>query len=187
MCTVSTRAPYPGPLYARLVTKRTRALAPLLAVTALLVSCGGESGALHATLTDEDCTFDGTTTPGAGRLSIEVENTTFRFGSFGVVALYTGESVDDIALARERVESRRLLRNRAHSDVPPPFGRWIAGADVEPTTRTFLPVDADSGRYVVVCYIHRNADDRRSTGEIARPERAFVAGQIEVAGNPSSS
>ncbi|HKX47182.1 MAG TPA: hypothetical protein VJM06_00825 [Gaiellaceae bacterium] len=169
------------------MTKRTRALAPLLAVTALLVSCGGESGALHATLTDDDCIFEGTTTARAGRLSIEVENTTFRFGSFGVVALYDGESIDDIELVRERVESRRLLRNRARSDVPPPFGRWVAGADVEPTTRTFLPVDADAGRYAIVCYVHRNADDRRRTGEIARPERAFVAGQIEVAGTPSSS
>ena len=165
------------------MTKRTRALAPLLAVTALLVSCGGESGALHATLTDDGCTFESTTTARAGRLSIEVENTTFRFGSFGIVALYAGESVDDIALVRERVESRRLLRNRARSDVPPPFGRWIAGADVEPTTRTFLPVDADPGRYVVVCYLHRNADERRRTGEIARPERAFVAGEIAVAGS----
>ena len=168
------------------MTKRTRALAPLLAVTALLVSCGGESGAMHATLTDDDCTFEASTTAQAGRLSIEVENTTFRFGSFGVVALYAGESVDDIALARERVESRRLLRNRARSDVPPPFGRWIAGADVEPTTRTFLPVDVKAGRYAVVCYVHRNADDRRSTGEIAGPERAYVAGLIEVAGTPTS-
>ena len=160
-------------------------MAPFLAVTALLVSCGGESGAMHATLTDDACTFEGSTTAQDGRLSIEVENTTFRFGSFGVVALYDGESVDDIALVRERVESRRLLRNRARSDVPPPFGRWIAGADVEPTTRTFLPVDADAGRYAVVCYVHRNSDDRRRTGEIARPERAYVAGQIEVAGTPT--
>ncbi len=161
-------------------------MAPLLFVSALLVSCGGESGAMHATLTDDDCLYEGSTTADAGRLSIEVENTTFRFGSFGVVTLYDGESVDDIALVRERVESRRLQRNRARSDVPPPFGRWIAGADVEPTTRTFLPVDADAGRYVVVCYVHPNADDRRSTSEIARPERAFVAGQIEVADAPTS-
>ena len=167
------------------MTKRTRAAAPLLAVAALLVSCGGESGALHATLTDDDCTLEGSTTAEPGRLSIEVENTTFRFGSFGVVALYAGESVDDIELVRERVESRRLQRDRARSDVPPPFGRWIAGADVEPTTRTFLPVDADAGRYAVVCYVHRNSDDRRRTGEIARPERAYVAGQIEVAGTPT--
>ena len=168
------------------MTKRTLALAPLLALTALVVSCGGETGALHATMTDDECTFEGSTSAQAGRLSIEVEKTTFRFGSFGVVALYTGESVDDIALVRERIESRRLLRNRARSDVPPPFGRWIAGADVEPTTRTFLPVDADAGRYAVVCYLHRNADDRLRTGEIARPERAFVAGEIAVAGPPAS-
>src|SRR5688572_27229089 len=57
MCTVSTRAPYRGPLYPRLVTKCTRAGAPLLAFTlALLVSCGGESGAMRATLTDGECT-----------------------------------------------------------------------------------------------------------------------------------
>ena len=157
----------------------------MLAGTVLLVSCGGESGAMHATLTDDACSFEGSTSAEAGRLSIEVENTTFRFGSFGVVALYAGESVDDIALVRERIESRRLQRDRTRSDVPPPFGRWIAGADVEPTTRTFLPVDADAGRYAVVCYLHRNADDRLRTGEIARPDRAFVAGQIDVVGTPT--
>ena len=86
-----------------------------------------ENGIYLQGLTDNACTFEGSTTAEDGRLSIEVKNTTFRFGSFGVVALYDGESVDDIALVRERVESRRLLRNRARSDVPPPFGRWIAG------------------------------------------------------------
>jgi hypothetical protein len=43
------------------VTRRTRAGAPFLAVTALLVSCGGESGAMHATLIDDAC-------PGRSRL-----------------------------------------------------------------------------------------------------------------------
>ncbi|MGH3129058.1 MAG: hypothetical protein ACRDPX_14145, partial [Gaiellaceae bacterium] len=66
------------------MTKRTRALASLVAVPALLVSCGGESRAVHATLTDDNCVYEGSTTADAGRLSIEVENTTFRFGSFGV-------------------------------------------------------------------------------------------------------
>jgi hypothetical protein len=161
------------------------AMASLSAMTAVFTSCGGESGALHATLTDEGCSYEGTRTPEGGRLEIEVENTTFRFGSFGVVALYDGESVDDIALVEERIASRRLQRSRARSDVPPPFGRWVAGADVEPTTRTFLPVDADAGRYAVVCYVHRNADDRLSASEIAAPERAFVAAQLEVTGTPA--
>jgi hypothetical protein len=115
---------------------------------------------------------------------IEIENRTFRFGSFGVLVLWPGESVDDVALVRERIASRRLLRSRSRSDVPPPFGRWIAGADVEPTTRTYLPIDADAGRYAVVCYVHRNADDRLSASQIAAPERAYVAAQIEVTAPP---
>ena len=47
---------------------------------------------MHATLTGEECTYEGPSTAQAGRLSIETENATFRFGSFGVVALYEGES-----------------------------------------------------------------------------------------------
>lgn len=137
---------------------------------------------MHTTLADGECTYDGRTVAPASRFSIEVENETLRFASFGLVALYDGESVDDIALAGERVTSRRLQRSRARADVPPPFGRWVVGADVEPTTRTTLPVDADLGRYVIVCYVHRNTDDRRSTDDVPPPERAYVAAQIEVTG-----
>lgn len=165
------------------MTTRTGGVASLLVLSlALLASCGGDEGAMHATLTDDACTYDGSTTTQSGRFSIEIENATFRFGSFGVVALYEGEAVDEIALVQERVASRRLLRERARSDVPPPYGRWIAGADVEPTTRTFLPVDAGAGRYAVVCYVHRNADERLSSSEIAPPERAHVATQLQVTG-----
>lgn len=168
------------------MTARTVGVTSILVlVVALLVSCGGESGAMHATLTDEECTYDGSTAPQSGRLSIEIENRTLRFGSFGIVTLWPGETADDVALVEERIASRRLLRNRARSDVPPPLGRWVAGADVEPTTRTVLPVDVDPGRYLVLCYLHRNADERVRASEIAPPERAHVAAQIEVTGAPS--
>jgi hypothetical protein len=168
------------------VTTRTGGVTSILVlVMAFLASCGGDSGAMQATLTDENCTYGGSTALQSGRLAIEIENQTLRFGSFGIVTLWPGETADDLALVEERIASRRLLRNRALSDVPPPLGRWIAGADVEPTTRTVLPVDVDPGRYLVLCYLHPNADERLRASEIAPPERAYVAAQIEVTGAPS--
>jgi len=164
----------------------TRSLATLLATvpTSILASCGGDDGALHATLTDSDCTFRGDTTPAAGRFSIELENQTLRFASFGLLALAEGVTVADVELLEERVKARRLGRSRAVPDVPPPFDGWVVGADVEPASRTRLPVDTSAGTYVVVCFVHPNADERRSSEETPRPERAHTAAWLEVTGTP---
>jgi hypothetical protein len=140
---------------------------------------------MRAALTDRDCTYEGNTTPSSGRFSIELENRTLRFASFGLVTLFEGESIEDIDPLAERISSRQLARSRARSDVPPPFGRWIAGADVEPSASTVLPVDAPVGRYVVVCYLHSNSEERLSADDIPRPERAYTAAQLDVTGTRS--
>ena len=140
---------------------------------------------MRAELTDGSCTYEGDTTSSTESFSIELENRTLRFASFGLVTLFDGESVDDIDPAAERMSSRRLARSRARSDVPPPFGRWVVGAEVEPSATTFLPVDAPIGRYVVLCFVHSNVDALLSTDDIPRPERSYIATQLEVAETPS--
>jgi hypothetical protein len=167
------------------VTRRALAALPAVLAATTLASCGGAGGSLRATLGDAACTLDGDTTAQAGRFSIEIENETLRFASFGLVELFGDTTVADIELFHERVTSRQLLRSRSRSDVPPPYGSWVAGADVEPSARTSLPVDTDAGRYAVLCYVHRNTDERRASDEILPPERAFVAGQLEVTGVPT--
>lgn len=142
---------------------------------------------MRAALTDRSCTYEGDTTPSTGSFSIELENRTLRFASFGLVTLFEGESIENIDPSAERVSSRQLARSRARSDVPPPFGRWIVGADVEPSASTVLPVDAPAGRYVVVCYLHSNSEERLSADESPRPERAYTAAQLDVTGTPSHS
>ena len=140
---------------------------------------------MQATLTDDDCTYRGDTVATTERFSIELENRTLRFASFGLVALFEGESIEDIDPVVERMSSRQLARSRARSDVPPPFGRWVAGADIEPSSSTSLPVDTSAGRYVVVCYLHSNSEERLSADDIPRPERAYTAAQLTVAGTAS--
>jgi hypothetical protein len=168
------------------VTNRTRAAAAVLLISvSFLVSCGGDGGPMHATLTDDGCTFEGDTTADAGRFAIEVENRTRRFASFGVIALLGDQALDESALARERVTSRLLLRSRARSDSPPPYGRWIGGADVEPSATTSLPVDTAAGRYAVACFVHSNSEERLRASEIPPPERSYVAAQFEVTGLPT--
>ena len=165
------------------MTNRTREIAALLVVAvAFATSCGGEDGPMRATLTENGCAFEGSTTADAGRFTIEIDNRTRRFASFGVIALRGGETLDESALARERVTSRELLRSRARSDSPPPYGRWIGGADVEPSATATLPVDTAAGRYAVTCFVHSNSDERLRASETPPPERSYLAEQVEVTG-----
>ena len=140
---------------------------------------------MRAALTDHDCTYEGDTTPSQESFAIELENRTLRFASFGLVTLFAGESVDDIDPVAERMSSRQLARSRARSDVPPPFGRWVVGADVEPSSSTSLPVATSAGRYAVVCYLHSNSEERLSADDIPAPERAYTAAQLDVTVTPS--
>jgi len=140
---------------------------------------------MQATLTDDDCTYRGATTAAAGRFSIEVENRTLRFASFGLVALGDTATIEDVDLFHERLTARRLSRSRTVSDVPPPLQSWVAGTDVEPSSSTSLPVDTSAGRYVIVCYVHSNSEEQLTADDIPRPERAFTAAQLDVTGTPS--
>ena len=169
------------------MTRVTRVTAALLAFIAVstVASCGGSEGPMRATLTDDDCTYRGDTTADAGRFSIEVENRTFRFASFGLISLGDTATIEDVELFHQRLTSRRLARSRAVPDVPPPFEGWVVGADVEPSSSTSLPVDTSAGRYVVVCFIHSNSEERLSADGNPRPERAYTAAQLDVTGTPS--
>ena len=160
-------------------------LALLGLVASFSIACGAEDGAPRATLTDDGCTFAGRTTAEAGRFAIEVENQTRRFASFGVISLEDGQVLDEAALARQRVASRLLTRSRARSDSPPPYGSWIGGADLEPNASASLPVDTRAGRYAVACFLHANADERRTADEIPPPDHSYVAVEFEVTGTPA--
>lgn len=168
------------------VTQVTRVTA-VLAVIAVLVlaSCGGSDGSMRATLTDHDCTYRGDKTAAAGRFSIEVENRTLRFARFGLISLGDTTSIEDVDLFHQSLTSRRLARSRAVPDVPPPFGGWVVGAEVGPSSGTSLPVDTSAGRYAVVCYVQPNSEERLSTDAYPRPDRAYTATQLDVTGMPS--
>ncbi|HYI74760.1 MAG TPA: hypothetical protein VEW90_05750 [Gaiellaceae bacterium] len=162
-----------------------RRLALLGLVASFSTSCGAEAGAPRATLSDDGCTFAGRSTADAGRFEIEVENQTRFFASFGLIALGDDQALDEADLAHQRVTSRLLLRSRARTDSPPPYGSWIAGADVEPDASASLPVDTNAGRYAVACFVHARSDERRRADEIPPPDRSYVAAELRVMGTPA--
>jgi len=137
---------------------------------------------MRATLTDDGCTYEGDVTSAAGRFTIEVENETFQFAAFLLAALNEGSAFDDIEPFLEN--PRQYERSRALADLTPPY-ETVGGAEVEPKSSTFLPVDVPAGRYVVLCVVHRSSDERRSADDVVPPERVQAAAQLDVTGSPS--
>ena len=57
---------------------------------------------MRATLTNDGCTYDGDTSPTAGMFTIEVENQTEFSGSFVLLSLAEGSTVDDLQPALDQ-------------------------------------------------------------------------------------
>ena len=72
------------------------------AVSLVPMACGGDEAAMRATLTNDGCTYDGDTSPTAGMFTIEVENQTEFSGSFVLLSLAEGSTVDDLQPALEQ-------------------------------------------------------------------------------------
>ena len=72
------------------MSRGVRAAVTLVTLTAVmpLASCGGGGGnSLRATLTDDGCTYEGDTSPAAGRFTIDLANKTKFFGAFALARL----------------------------------------------------------------------------------------------------
>jgi hypothetical protein len=172
--------------HSRFLTSITRAAVglALLTTTLVLAACGGEGdGDMRATLTDDGCTYEGDVTSAAGRFTIEVENETFQFAAFLLAALNEGSAFDDIEPFLERTRGSTSGVERWPTLTPP--YETVGGAEVEPKSSTFLPVDVPAGRYVVLCVVHRSSDERRSADDVVPPERVQAAAQLDVTGSPS--
>jgi hypothetical protein len=144
----------------------------LAVATVLPVGCGGEDGSkMHATLTDDDCTYEGNTTHAAGMFSIEIENQTADSGSFGYARLGDGFVFEDIEpLLDERVQLE--AQGETPRDHLPPWLRGVLrSAIVDGGASTFLPVDVTPGTYALVCW---DIDQGK--------ERAEVATRLDVTG-----
>ena len=93
------------------MSRGVRAVVALVTLTAVmpLASCGGGGGnSLRATLTDDDCTYEGDTSPDTGRFTIDLENKTKFFGKFALARLSDGKTINDL---------HRILRRHGGSSL----------------------------------------------------------------------
>ena len=154
-----------------LVSFGTRLAATLAAIPlmALSAACGGGDQELRATLTEDGCTYEGTTTPAAPMFTISIENQTGYFGAFALAALAPGSTIDDLEpwLARARAQ---FGRSGTLPDLPP-FYEQVVRSGVEAGASSSLPADVPSGRYALMCFV----DDLPTW-------RVYPAAQLDVTG-----
>ena len=98
------------------------AIALLTAAVSLVpMACGGDEAAMRATLTNDGCTYNGDTSPTAGMFTIDVENQTESSGSFALLSLAEGSTVDDLQPALEQYP-RQFDRGTGTPLPEPPDG-----------------------------------------------------------------
>lgn len=114
---------------------------------------------MRATLTDDGCTYQGDTTHAPGPFHIEVENKTSHFASFDLKALAAGKNAEDVRHGYEQL-SAALEQGKDPYAGPYLNGLFAIGELNTPGTETVpeatseLPVNASTGRFVIVCYVH---------------------------------
>jgi hypothetical protein len=140
------------------------------AVSLTPIACGGDEAAMRATLTDDGCTYNGGTSPTGGTFTIEVENQTEFSGSFVLLYLAEGSTVDDLQPSLDRYP-RQLERDGPPLPEPPDYKVFVR-SDVDAGATSALPVDAPGGTFAVVCFV----DDERPT------EHIHIAAQLDVPG-----
>jgi hypothetical protein len=139
------------------------------AVSLVPMACGGDEAAMRATLTNDGCTYNGDTSPTAGMFTIEVENQTEFSGSFVLLSLPKGWTVDDLQPALEQYP-RQYDRGTGTRLPEPPDYQLLFRSDVEAGATSALPADVPAGTYALVCFV----DDDRPT------EQIYIAEQLDV-------
>jgi hypothetical protein len=157
-------------------------------VTALTLAtgCGGSGGdTMRATLTDDDCTYQGDTTPAPGLLKIEVENKTSHFASFGLWLLAAGASLEDV---RQAYKQSQAVFAKGKKPSPRLFAGVFASAyrnaagssDTDPKAQRVLRVNASRGRFVIVCFEQSSVDTRTSSSQPLPPAAVYVATELDI-------
>ena len=125
------------------MSRGLRAAVALVTLTAVmpLASCGGGGGnSLHATLTDDGCTYEGDTSPAAGRVTIDLANKTKFFGSVVVARLSDGKTINDLQPYLEK--AGRF----------PDFYEQVVRWGVEAGQNADLTADLPAGTYALMCF-----------------------------------
>ena len=143
------------------------ALALLSAAVSLVPMACGDLAATRARLTNDGCTYNGDTSPTAGMFTIEVENQTEFSGSFVLLSLPEGSTVDDLQPALDQYP--RQFEREGTLPEPPDY-QLLVRSDVEAGATSALPADVPAGTYALVCFV----DDDLPT------EQVYIAEQLDV-------
>jgi hypothetical protein len=99
--------------------------------------------------------------------TIEVENQTEFSGSFVLLSLAEGSTVDDLQPSLEQYP--RQFERGVTLPEPPDY-KFLVRSDVDAGATSALPADVPAGTYAVVCFV----DDDLPT------ERVDIAEQLDV-------
>ena len=143
------------------------AVALLTAAVSLVPMACDNLAATRARLTNDGCTYNGDRSPTAGMFTIEVENQTEFSGSFVLLSLPEGWTVDDLQPALDQYPRQFEL---GWTLPEPPDYQLLVRSDVEAGATSALPADVPAGTYAVVCFV----DDDLPT------EQIYIAEQLDV-------
>ena len=143
------------------------AVALLTAAVSLVPMACGDLAATRARLTNDGCTYNGDTSPTAGMFTIEVENQTEFFGSFVLLSLAEGSTVDDLQPSLEQYPRQF---ERGWTLPEPPDYKFLVRSDVEAEATSALPAYVPAGTYALICFV----DDDLPTKQI------YIAEQLDV-------
>ena len=95
---------------------------------------------LRATLTDDGCTYEGDTSPAAGRFTIVFANKTKFFAEVALARLSDGKTINDLQPYLEKA--------RPFPDFYEQVVRW----GVEAGQKSVLAADLPAGTYALMCF-----------------------------------
>ena len=118
-----------------------------------LASCGvGGGNSLHATLTDDGCTYEGDTSPAAGRFTIDLENKTGFFGRFALARLSNGKTINDLQPYLEKAGREFAKTGTLPAPPFPDFYEQVVSSGVQAGQSDDLLADLPAGTYALMCF-----------------------------------
>ena len=103
---------------------------------------------LLAVMTDDDCTYQGDTSLGTGRFTVNVENRSQYDGAFGLAKMATAATPADVEAYLKKVRQRLKRGNLA--PIAPPYTNVVT-SEVGYGLVSELPANVPAGKYVLVC------------------------------------
>ena len=135
------------------MSRGVRAAVALVAVTAVmpLASCGG-GGGNSLQLTDDGCTYEGDTSPAAGRFTIDFANKTKFFAGVALARLSDGKSINDLQPYLEKARRQFATSGTLPAPPFPGFYEQVVRSGVEAGQDGDLQADLPAGTYALMCF-----------------------------------